>query len=918
MAKKFFKHPVIIIALFLLVTCFFAFQLRKIKLDNSLRLYLPVEHESYLRLEQMEDEFGGTEKLSVVVQDKHGTILTAENIDIIKKITDRLSEADHIKDVVSLTNIDFIYDDAGSLSSGELIGGEYRGIPEDLMLIREKLSSWNEMYDRVVISDDLKSTQITVTLDQDLSSAEKQAVLDTVRIVAGEEAPLPNLKLTFVGDPVVGENALLFMKSDLFRLIPLVVLVVLICLFLSFNTLEGTLFPLITVFMATVWSMGIMAMMNITFTIISSVIPVALIAIGSAYGIHVLNHYYADLEKASGEITREQHLDIILGGLKSVLPAVILAGITTIAGFISLVTSPLVPLRSFAVFTALGVFFSLLLSITFIPALLVLKPVKKIGKRSEGFARFKQKFKEKVVPGSAKEMRPDGNKKPFVLHRLYRFMAGSPIRLILTSIIILVISWLGIKRIVVDTALINYFPPGSPMRQDVNFVDEQFAGTNSIYLMVEGQEKGDMTRPEILKPLDDLQEYLAEKYHEVGKVVSFTTFVKRMNQVMHVPEAASYYENLSRDNYDYSGEDFSFSSFGNSLDTFGTFDSFDTFEEPAGNGYIDFLDPNIGYSQELEKTITLKDGLDLLNRAYIMAGGKNASIQSMVNALEREMNYNGIAYYEIPYDTSKYPAEDREDLKDLVTQYLLLFSGSLDSFIDDSLEPGTARVMVQLRTRSTHVIGNIIKDVEEYAAAYFPEGYTLQATGNAELEYTMTNMIISSQMASLLFSLVMVFIILMVYFRSVLAGIIGCVPLFFCILLNYMAMGMFGINLDMFTSLIASIAVGVGIDYTIHFMTNYQVERARSNDLEAVTEGTLKKSGRGIITNALSVGLGFLVLCLSEFVVLRYIGILAMVVMSTSSIMAMTVIPGILNIFNPRFMRRVNKTTPEQHAVPAE
>ena len=127
-------------------------------------------------------------------------------------------------------------------------------------------------------------------------------------------------------------------------------------------------------------------------------------------------------------------------------------------------------------------------------------------------------------------------------------------------------------------------------------------------------------------------------------------------------------------------------------------------------------------------------------------------------------------------------------------------------------------------------------------------------------------------------------------------------PLFFSILLNYMAMGIFNIHLDLFTSLIASIAVGVGIDYTIHFMTNYRKERQKSSDLEEVTIRTMQKSGKGIFINALSVGLGFMVLIFSRFVVLRYIGILAAWVMFTSSVLAMTIIPGLLNIFDFKFM----------------
>ncbi|MDE5898606.1 MAG: MMPL family transporter, partial [Treponemataceae bacterium] len=135
------------------------------------------------------------------------------------------------------------------------------------------------------------------------------------------------------------------------------------------------------------------------------------------------------------------------------------------------------------------------------------------------------------------------------------------------------------------------------------------------------------------------------------------------------------------------------------------------------------------------------------------------------------------------------------------------------------------------------------------------------------------------------------------------AGLLGAVPLAFTIILNYMVMGFAGINLDLVTSIIASVAIGVGIDYTIHFLETFRAERARSDSMDEVLKNTFQKSGTGIVTNALAVGLGFLVLCFSEFVVLRYIGVLVAIVMFSSATLALTIIPGVLHLTDPKFMK---------------
>ena len=923
--KAFFKHPWIIITVCVVLTAVLGFPIKDMHLDNSLRKFLPQKDASYQRLTQTEKQFGSMVVIGASIESDDDSFITPENIDVVRKATNRILEVPNVTGVDSLTHIDYVYGQDGGLSAGQLIDDSYTGSPEDIAKIKSRISDWSDMYNRVIISDDGKATQMQITIDSKTNEDEQQAVVSAVRSILRDETK--NSKCTFrmYGDPIVSESARSFMLSDLSRLIPLVIVVVLLTLFFSFKTLDGTLLPLLTVVMATVWTCGIMALNNVTFTIVSSVIPVALIAVGSAYGIHVLTHYYIAVDAIEGEITREKYQQAVFAGLKEVWMAVLLAGVTTIVGFVSLVTSPIGPLHSFAIFTAIGVGFSLLLAVTFIPALLLCKPLKSVGRKSKHMEKLTDKVRQRIdreqqKRGGKSIDEAEGN----TLYNIYRFFCGTKPRLFVFSIVIVVFSCIGLKRLVVDTAIINYFPKDCAVREDINYIDKNYAGTNSVYFTISGKDKGDMTKPEILKSVDSMQTYLEDKYDGVGKVVSFTTFLKRMNQVMHIPqtnqaavaqsatEGGEAVSSFADDSVSSFGDD-TVSSFGDDAvssfasDDSSTADASSTSD--ASSSTAAFVDPNIVYSEKLSQNMTTEQAFDLLNSAYVAAGGKKAKVEDMVNYLEKELNYNGMSYYEIPYDVAKYPVASREQLSDLVSQYLLLFSGSLDKFTDDPLSPKTMRVTVQLRNHSTQETGDIIADAKAYAAAHFPKDkdgkplYTIEATGAGEMEYVMTNMVVQSQLTSLIFSLLSVFIIIAIAYKSCGAGLLCAVPLGFAILLNYMVMGFAHINLDLVTSIIASVAVGIGIDYTIHFLTTYREERAKSRDIEAVTKETFRKSGHGIVTNALAVGLGFLVLYFSKFVVLRYIGILVAIVMFTSSALAMTIIPGILNIWDPKFVR---------------
>ena len=938
MIKKMLKCSWLIIALCAAITVFFGWQLRTIKIENTSRTFMPKDDDSYKLMLKTEDTFGSMLMLGISLETKGATILTPEYINVVKKITDRIESVNYVENIDSISNIDFIHgviseDGEATLKASSLLGEDdaYSFTADGMKTIKQEIIDWQEMYNRVIVNDDFKATQMMITITastedgEELPSDIQNKILAEIKGICEEELDGSDLEVRYFGDPVMSHDAREFLMSDLISLIPFVALIVLFSLYFSFHTWSGTLLPLITVLISTVWSVGLLCLLDFSFTIIGSMIPVCLIACGSAYGIHVMTHYYIGLDKIEGEITKENHAGAIEFALKDVWIAVLLAAVTTVAGFISNVSSPLRPLRSFSIFAAAGVAFALILSITLIPALLYVTPVKVVGKHWKNKNRFSTKIRRRLEHELARrggKSKDEANAS--TLYSIYHFFSGTKPRLVILVLVILFLSSIGLKLLVVDTAMVNYFPNTSKFRQDLAYVDETLSGSNSMYIVIKGKEIpetsipsegedmafgdfdfsefdtpalgsdlgadtslasedfGDfdfssfdepasssentadaepvkqyysLTDPEILRAVDDLQNYLVAEHPEIGKVVSFTTFIKRMNQVMHVPV--------------------------------------------AGTSGVESKSADI-----LDSPAKVKDILEMMNRAYAAAGGEKASANAVVRELERELNYNGLAYYEIPYDIEKYSVERRENLSNLVTQYLyLLSSDAITRFADDMTNPKAIRTQVQLRTHSTVDTGLLINDINDYVAKYFPtDKYTVETTGSAALENTMSHLVIDSQMVSIVFSLVMVFIIIALSFKSGWAGLIGAIPLGLVILLNFMVMGFMGIRLDLCTSIVSSIAIGVGIDYTIHFMETYQHEREKSNDSESVTKATFKSSGKGIVTNAIAVGLGFLVLVFSKFIILRYIGILVAVVMFTSSMLAMTVIPGILNAFDPKFM----------------
>jgi predicted RND superfamily exporter protein len=149
---------------------------------------------------------------------------------------------------------------------------------------------------------------------------------------------------------------------------------------------------------------------------------------------------------------------------------------------------------------------------------------------------------------------------------------------------------------------------------------------------------------------------------------------------------------------------------------------------------------------------------------------------------------------------------------------------------------------------------------------------------------------------------VLVVIIVALLFRSLVAGILSGFTLALAMAFLFGLMGLLDIELNLPTAMLSSIMIGVGVDYTIHFLWRYREERRRADDRATAVFRTLTTSGRGIIINALSVIVGFSVMFFSSFVPVRYFGFLVVVSIGACLLGAMVLMPALVLLFKPRFL----------------
>ncbi|MBN1132658.1 MAG: RND family transporter [Bacteroidales bacterium] len=245
--------------------------------------------------------------------------------------------------------------------------------------------------------------------------------------------------------------------------------------------------------------------------------------------------------------------------------------------------------------------------------------------------------------------------------------------------------------------------------------------------------------------------------------------------------------------------------------------------------------------------------------------------------------------------------------REAVAQYMELYTMSgnpeeIEQLVDFNYEH--AHLMIRINDVSNNVVNKVIDRIR----ALSENDPNVAAIGGYGFVRTqLANRVMVGQFYSLSIALVVIFILVSIIFGSVSAGLLGIIPLLMSVLLLFGLMGIFGIRLDVATALLSSIMIGVGVDYTIHFLWRYRDERYQHRQPHEAVVTAITTTGRGIIFNALSVIIGFIVLIFSSFTPIRFFGILVVVSIIACLVGAMLILPTLLLRKRYRFLEPQQK-----------
>jgi len=510
--------PKLVIALVVAITMAIASQMANMQIETDTEAFIPAGHEATLNNDRMKEIFGTPDLLWIGVVRENGGIYQSDTLKIIQTITEKVRLLPGIvdMDVVSIATEDNIRGTADGMEV-EAFMETVPGDAEGLKSLQQQIRDF-EIFDGFIVAKDGSAAAILAEMEPNVLLAErgldKLKVYHAVQQVVDELAVDRPEQFHVAGKPVLEATLGLYIAEDLGLMMPLVFLVLSILLFFTYRSARGVAIPLIVVSFAVMGAMGIMVLTGVPMYPTTTMVPVTLMAIGVADAIHILGKYY----ELAAQQPKAESRKLVLATMDEMWRPVVLTSITTAVGFLSFLTMQMVPLQMMGVFAAVGIIYAMFVSLTLVPALLVLLPVK-----------APKTLMVSVSEGHGIE---HAGLISSILARLGLWVGANVTRMLFITSSMLFLSAWAAYSVYVDDSYVANFKQDSAIVEADRVINKHFIGSYQFNLLLEADEADAFNKPEILQAVWAVQQQMEAK-PAVGGTISIVDYIRRMHRVMN-------------------------------------------------------------------------------------------------------------------------------------------------------------------------------------------------------------------------------------------------------------------------------------------------------------------------------------------------------------------------------------------------
>ena len=752
--KQSLDFPVRTIIFSLLITLFTASGARFFIIDDDMLKILPKDLDSRVSWDLIQDEFGSTEVIFVAFGKEGKSIFNPGAMATLWDLTKALEGTNQVEEVISISSASRMDNNDGFMEIDDL-QSERNLNQEEVDKIQGYLDK-NPTIKKRFISEDNQYFLVTI---QPYESGALNTFRDSITTIS---SPILNdYEIHYGGQAYLTGTMPELIRDDVVGLARIGVLIMTVILLANLRSIAGVTMVLMLIGLSLIAMIGVQGWVyhltgsdRFLFTLANTSMPIILLTIANSDGVHVISKFFKELR------VKKDSRKALASTMDSLLIPIFLTTITTIAAFATMTVSPIEPLFGYGIIIGAGIAWAWFLSSLLLPAVISLKKWD-----NNSIAIRRRSIFENIIKKLGKVV---------LTHPKYVFTVG---------VAFVIIGCTGLSKIIVDVNMVNFFEPGTEIRDSMDFLDEKMAGTVDIRVRAEG----DMKNPEILSSMRKLQNIMEED----------------------------------------------------------------------------------------EKVST------------------SFSIANVVEQMHRTVMDDDPSYEVIP--------DDQDKVNNLFTMYSM--SGDPDDFssmVDYEYKIGL--ITAFSKVMSTIEIFDYVEKMNREVMSLEASGLDLEFTGMIVILRDLVDMIVSSSILNIVFSLIIIGIIASIFFKRILWGLLAVVPLFSAVIINFGFMGYFGIELSHVTALLSSIIIGVGVDFSIHYISQFR-RLSRTVESDKLSREVIDDVGYPIILDAGS-NMGFGALLFSVFLPIQNIGGLMVFAMVSTSIGTLTVLAALSELLKHRLIEK--------------
>ena len=834
------RNRLFILGIIALLTVFFGYMaFSNIKLENKYGVMLPNDSEATQNYQEFKDKFG-EDGGTLVIAIQSDSLYTKNHFLKWKEMGDSILQIDGVDGVISEATLFTIKNNqAENKFEIQRIFSDISYQEKSIDSIEREIKN-NPIYKNVLYNDDSNVSLMLVKVDERfLSDKFKSKVVFDIEKVA-EHYDYYFGQMHFSGLPhlrvIIGKRV----QGEMYIFIGLSLLATSLLLFLFFRSIKVVAICLTVVGITVIWSMGTIGFLDFKLSILMALIPPLMIVIGIPNCVFLMTKFHQELKEHGNKI---KALSLVI---QKVGLATFLTNLTTALGFATFIFTNSEKLMEFGIVASINIIFVFIISICILP---IISSFSKAPKEKH-LKHLERTFAVKMIQGIVYLIQ---KKRPWVY---------------ITTLLLIFVSIVGMLQIKVTGNLTGDLPDTDPIKTDLEFIQNHFGGAIPYEVMIDYKEEGRLKGPQALKLLSKIDE--AQKVFDrdslFSQSISLVNFLKVVNMA-------------------YYGNDSSFYQLPNKIALRNLGKYIQNFNMTNANGgglsIKELLDTNtttlrirsqmvdIGSYDVATKTKIVAKQLDsIFNPDKLEMERIFKHIKAKPNSAYVDTLFN--AYPNLYNELADVICKDNNDLK--------------TKFAEKGFDIPFIKSFYQKK-----------KITDDLRKAIDHQYFDLTYTGTSVVASEGTQYLVINLFSSLLFAIILIAILMALLFRSWRMVLISLIPNLIPLLMTAGIMGWFGIPLKPSTLLVFSIAFGISVDDTIHFLAKYrQLLKNKEWDIQSCILTGVKESGLGMFYTSIVLFCGFSVFTFSSFGGTQALGLLISVTLLIAMITNLLVLPSLL------------------------